>query len=129
MSRHLLTEKLKGLEHGLVGMRKSEMNKLLGRDERHQSNFHRRLRSEIQYVLIPRTMDPKQSLSQVCSVNTLIEKLTKPTFFHQMGVRRLQSIIDFEQILGHELEINPQVLNMEADDLTGTVHLTRNKEK
>ena len=81
-----------------------------------------------QYVLIPRTTDPNEALSQICSVNTLIDKLTKPTFFHREGIRRLQTVIDYEQIIGQKLDIEDKILNLENCELNGIKLLTYQKE-
>ena len=59
---------------------------------------------------------------KLCKVNTLIEKMTKPTFFHsEPGIRRLQTVIDFEQIVGQKLKITPETLNLAKVDLDGKV--------
>ena len=56
---------LEHLEAKLVGMRNKEMEKLLlgSQSDRHQ--YHGRLRHEILYVLIPRSLDA--GMYQVCS--------------------------------------------------------------
>ena len=62
------------------------------------------------------------NLKERRKVNTLIEKLTKPTFFHSMpGVRRLQTVIDFEQIVGQKIKITSEIINLDTDDLDGTI--------
>ena len=56
---------INNLEEKLVGMRDKEMEKLLLGSKSDRYKYHSRLRHEILYVLIPRSLDA--GIDQVCS--------------------------------------------------------------